>query len=215
MVFTRYMAADNPTHSIEVVEKARFIFQIQDSTNAGSLEVKQFIRHHFKRCYNADIHDFCPMLLSAFNRNGELVAAVGYRYANSSALFLEQYLDKPIERIISTQMGQTVKRDEIVEVGNLACARPGLARSMIVELTSLLRFCGFNWVAFTGTNELLNSFKKLKLHPHIIATADEAKLKFSESSWGTYYQSFPSVMYGNINEGYTRLQDLQKTSKHE
>lgn len=52
-----------------------------------------------------------------FNRRG---AALGYRRAGDEPLFLEQYLDEPIEDAASKAIGRPTARADIVELGNFA-----------------------------------------------------------------------------------------------
>lgn len=47
-------------------------------------------------------------------------AALGYRRAEAQAMFLETYLDRPIEAELSEIFGRPIPRRNIVEIGNLA-----------------------------------------------------------------------------------------------
>src|SRR3546814_3987285 len=47
-------------------------------------------------------------------------AALGYRRADCGPLFLETYLDKPVEQHVADIIGRRVERSEIVEIGNFA-----------------------------------------------------------------------------------------------
>ena len=149
-----------------------------------------------------------PRLLGLEAGDSSLHGAVGYRSAGEHPLFLERYLDLPIEQAIRQRFGRTVARDEIVEVGNLAAAGVGTARRLIVALTDLLAAEGFRWVAFTGTATLLNSFLRLGLSPCVIGLADPARVGDELPDWGTYYDTGPRVMVGEILGGHQRLSRL-------
>ncbi|MDT9120868.1 thermostable hemolysin, partial [Escherichia coli] len=84
---------------------------------------------------------------------------------SSERLYLEQYLEQPIEAAIETRLGAPARRDRIVEVGNLACSEPGNARLMFAALCRLLCDNDLDYVVFTGTGKLRNSFHRLHLTP--------------------------------------------------
>ncbi|QTH73371.1 thermostable hemolysin [Pseudoalteromonas xiamenensis] len=71
------------------------------------------IQQGFAAAFDADIHDFYPLLSQLSNGRGECV--LGLRFAEEATLFLESYLDKPIERYLP----EFASRSEIAELGNL------------------------------------------------------------------------------------------------
>ncbi len=167
--------------------------------------VETFIRQRFAEHYQARVQHFLPCLLGLEAADGRLHGAVGYRSAEDHSLFLERYLDVPIEQAIYQQCGKTVARNAIVEVGNLAAEGTGMARVLIVALTELLVAQGFDWVAFTGTSTLRNSFRRLGLAPQALGFADPRRLGQDVANWGSYYDSRPQVMVGAILGGHQRL----------
>ncbi|GAA4412318.1 thermostable hemolysin [Quisquiliibacterium transsilvanicum] len=170
--------------------------------------VEAFIRRRFAERYQAKVRHFMPRLLGLESGDASLHGAVGYRSAGEFPLFLERYLDVPIEQAIGQRFDRPVARDEIVEVGNLAAAGVGTARRLIVALTDLLAAEGFRWVAFTGTATLLNSFLRLGLSPCVLGLADPARVGDELPDWGTYYDDGPQVMAGEILGGHQRLSKL-------
>ncbi|RYJ62387.1 thermostable hemolysin [Pseudomonas songnenensis] len=167
-----------------------------------------FIRQRFAEHYQARVRHFMPCLLGLHDQNGEVQGAVGLRSAQRRPLFLERYLDEPIERAVSQRCGLEVTRTEIVEVGNLAAFGNASARLLIVALTDLLVAQGFRWVVFTGTPALLNSFQRLALEPLALAPADPARMGEELADWGSYYASRPQLMAGEILPGHQRLLQL-------
>jgi hypothetical protein len=169
-------------------------------------EIERFIQHCFAAAHGAHIGHFMPRLLSLRSRHGELIAAFGLRPAADSKLFLETYLDQPIEAVLQNQLRTPVRREEIVEVGNLSALYPGAARWLIVALTSLLFSEGYKWVVFTGTSSLRNGFRRLGLQPVTLGAATLDRLPSSQRlDWGSYYDHAPVVMAGNIEYGYHAL----------
>ncbi len=175
-----------------------------DSKRRGALE--QFIRQRFESQHGARIRHFMPCLFGLENQDGELLGAMGVRSGSSGPLFLERYLDEPIQTAIALRLGNAPPtRSELVEVGNLAAASPGAARLLIVALTDLLVALGFRWVAFTGTPTLLNSFQRLGLTPIALGRADPRRMGDELADWGSYYSNTPMVMAGDILNGHRHL----------
>jgi hypothetical protein len=128
-------------------------------------------------------------------------AGAGYASAGTQVLFLEQYLDCPIERAIAAALGRPVARPGIVEVGNLAAVSAGMARVLIPQLARYLHRLGYKWVAFTATRALRNSFQRLGLRPLSLTRADPRRLRDGAAAWGTYYDNDPVVMAGKVSHG--------------
>jgi hypothetical protein len=168
--------------------------------------VSRFIRSRFRAEYDAALPTLMPQLFSLKNPQGETFAAFGLREAAASRLYMECYLDEPVERRISTLAGRSVARDAIVEVGNLA-AHPGGARAMIAMLTLHLYAAGFEWVTFTGVAKLRAAFHRLGLQPIELAKATPERLgsDAERAAWGRYFEGKPIVMAGNVATGQRAL----------
>ena len=181
----------------------------QDSGQKCRAVVEEFIRERFYERHGAHIKHFMPCLLALVDSVGSLRGAVGLRSAASGELFLERYLTQPIEQLIEQQQlpgnNSGLHRNEIVEVGNLGTLAPGCARLLIVALTDLLVAQGFRWISFTGTPLLINSFQRLGLSPLSLGEARAEHLGVEQSDWGSYYNSNPQVMVGDILGGHQRL----------
>ncbi|WP_223488573.1 thermostable hemolysin [Pseudomonas sp. A-RE-19] len=167
-----------------------------------------FIQQSFRNAHGADIRHFMPELFGMSNASDELCAVVGVRLASHEQLFLERYLDEPIDPLISAAANQPVDRAGIVEVGNLAASDTGSARMSIITITYLLAMGGLEWVAFTGNIGLVNSFHRLGLKPVTLCAADPARLGDDRHSWGSYYESKPWVHVGNIRAGFIHLRNI-------
>lgn len=163
------------------------------------------IRRRFEREHQARLTHFMPGLLGLMDADNAIVGAAGCRPAAGGALFLERYIDVPIEAAIAAETGEPVARHEVVEVGNLAAEGPGSARLLIVALTDWLAAQGYRWVAFTGTRGLLNSFRRLGLAPRVLAPADPARMGDALPQWGRYYAQQPQVVFGEIPPAQRQL----------
>ena len=167
--------------------------------------LQRFIADGYARAYGADVRHFARTLVGLRRADWQWKAAVGYTLVGPEAVFLEQYLDRPVEDVLTERTGAAVRRDEIVEVGNLAALDAGAARQIIVRMTELLHRLGRSWVVLTSTKALLNSFSRLGIHPIRLAKADPGRLPDGGASWGTYYASEPCIMTASIPLGYARL----------
>lgn len=168
--------------------------------------VEGFIHDRFADKYGAEITAFMPHLLRLYTDAGETIAAAGYRPASNGRLFLEAYLDRPVDEVVSELCGEPVSRDAIVEVGNMADSHPGTGRAGITAWTAYLSGMGYTWCVFTGVKMLRNGFRRLGIETRIICDADPARLKPEQVRlWGSYYETGPVVMCGNIMKGYWAL----------
>ena len=169
--------------------------------------LRQFISSTFKKHYNAEIDTFCEQLLGVRDPQGELVAAAGYNLANEGSLFLEQYLDTSIEQHVLETQGLRLLRSEIAEVGNLAASQVGGARMLIHLMTRHLYSLGCQWVVFTATRSLVNSFQRLGLSPIVLVKASPSRIQNAQG-WGSYYAHSPWVVLGNVAQGHAHLEKL-------
>jgi hypothetical protein len=166
---------------------------------------ERFISERFAATYGAQLTTFMPRLFSLRTAQGEMVGAFGLRPA-SQRLFLERYLDHPVEAVLGEALGMSVERQQIVEVGHFAGSGAGASRAMIIQLTARLHREGFRWVLFTGTAGLRNAFYRLGLDTIDIAPADPTRLDRREQlQWGSYYQHMPRVQFGDIAKGFSVL----------
>jgi len=172
-------------------------------------ETTAYIQDTYARAYDANIDSFMPRIMRVSNADGDYRAVMGFRLAGEERLFLENYLDDPIEDVISHYLGKPVKRSKIIEVGNLAEAEPGDARMALVGGTAYMWSLGCRWLVFTGVSRMRNSFRRLGLDIWELMAADEKMLSPEEvAKWGTYYQSNPVVCFGDIKQGHDNLQEL-------
>lgn len=173
--------------------------------HAQRTDLERYIAERFDAEHGARLTHFQPTLLALIGSEGQLLGAAGYRDAGAGPLFLEQYLDLPIEAAIRERTGLALPRSAIVEVGNLSASTPGGARLLIRAVTDQLYTLGYTWVCFTATRPLHNAFRRLGLAPLVLADADPARLGGEAALWGRYYDSAPQVVAGPIALGYRKL----------
>lgn len=166
-------------------------------------EAESFVRSIFARHYGARVAGFAPNLM-LLERHEEVIAATGWRPADGEQLFLERYLDLPIEQAMARLASQHVRRERIVEVGNLAAEKPGSSIHVVLELARHLDRLGYEWVVFTATSELIGIFARLGLPLLALAPADPECLGSEAAAWGSYYDTGPIVVAGRIRAALER-----------
>ena len=165
----------------------------------GRAEVEQFIAGIFRERFGADLRHFAPMLVARRDADGDLVAAAGYRAADTGPLFLERYLDTPVHETLGA------RRARIVEVGHLAASRAGEGRKLILQMGPHLAGLDFQWVVGTLTVELRHLFMRLGIAPQALGVADPGVLGDDAAHWGAYYDHHPVVLAGAIGPALQAL----------
>lgn len=178
-------------------------FSVLAEGRHGRAEAETFIARTFARHYAARIAHFMPELV-ALRRDGHIEAAAGCRSAAQGTLFLEQYLDAPIEARISQLAGYPTARSGIVELGQLAASRPGAGIALMLRLAHHLSSRGHAWVAFTATAELRGIFVRLGLPLFALAEAAPERLGDQAAAWGSYYEHRPLVVCASLSEAAQR-----------
>lgn len=161
--------------------------------------VEAFIKAVYKRSYDAAITVDYPVLMSIRNDDGDILAALGFRYAQDEALFLENYTGDAIEKELNCP------RREIVEIGNLASAGQGASAFLFAALASYLQHKDIRYAAVTGTDFLHRYFERVGLNPRKICDADIQAVAGDGQNWGRYYDTSPRVLVGSVETGVKRL----------
>lgn len=135
---------------------------------------------------------------------GRTRAALGYRRGDAGALFLETYLDAPIEAVLAERLGRDFARRDIVEIGSLASCN---APAMIALWARTANDLGSDAEVAVAvlTAPLRAMFRRLAIPLTEIADADPARLGDQRAVWGDYYAQDPLVCAGMIADGQAQL----------
>jgi hypothetical protein len=174
-------------------------------------ELERFVHDVFVAQHSAHVCSFMPTLLALRSDAGHLCGVAGYRCAAEEPLFLERYLDQPIESAIHSVTGRSAQRSQIVEVGNLAGASCRAAVRLVLALPQLLLSRGQLWVAFTATDvvrQLLSSYGAPLFE---LAPAQADRVAALGDDWGRYYRADPRVMVGFLPDGLALRRARQVT----
>jgi len=172
-------------------------FELHTADSSERVGIEQYIHRCFAKTYQADVTEFAPLLLS-LRCAGSLSGAVGIRTADSSPLFAEAYLDRPLEQIASDISGSSIDRDELVEIGNMAAMRPGSGQLLNIILVAVMHGAGIRYAGFACTDILQKILRKQHFVFHSVATANPERLGDSAAQWGSYYDTDPSVILVDV-----------------
>jgi hypothetical protein len=162
--------------------------------SAGRDEFEDYVARIYHCAYGARVTHFLPLLVGLRDADGGLAGVIGARPAREAGpLFLESYLDEPIEQALAGRLGVAVPRWALVEVGNLASHRPGAGRLLVGTLANLLDGLGTPLAVFTATQPLRTTFERMGVTPVQVARADGARLGPALAEWGRYYETDPRV----------------------
>lgn len=162
--------------------------------------VENFITAIYAQTYDAKIGVHYRTLMSVQDEQGKILAALGFRNASEEPLFLEQYLAHPINEILDKP------RSSITEIGNLASAGGGASHFLFAALSAYLHDKKQSHAVITGTKYIEGRLRTLGLKPTLLAKADPSLLLHNGENWGSYYNTDPYVMAGQVERGYERLQ---------
>jgi len=167
-------------------------------TSSSSMRptVESFISERFLQSYGAQLKYFLPFLLASLQVE-EVSAAIGFQPATKRPLFLENYLDKPIELSLPESVG-LMPRKQIVEIGNLAASFQAGSPLLFVVIAAILHQAGFHYVVFTATSQVRKLLDKFQLKTDIIGPADPLRLPDKGEAWGQYYLHEPIILGGGL-----------------
>ena len=175
--------------------------QVRCATEAAR-RVTDFIQRRFLQAYGAR-PDLRPLpLMVLVNDHGTLLAAVGVREAALERLFLEDYLDQPVERALPEPGGC---RDNIMEIAHLAGVEAGVSRLLFAAMALWLEQCRMHWVVCTGTDQLRNGFQRMGIRVADLGSARPERLADGGDGWGCYYRHNPRVMAMHVPAGLAGL----------
>ena len=150
-----------------------------------------FIRNTYAACYGARLETFPSRIIALLDHGGEILCAAGLRFLDDG-FFSENYLDVPIEEVVSAISARPVNRGAIFEVTTLASRAPLATAEFISEIGAFGEKAGFEWSFFTLTRRLHLMVRRLGIALTCLGEADRRRIADSDR-WGTYYACKPKV----------------------
>lgn len=151
----------------------------------------QHIACCYRNTFSADTRIRPARLVITIDRAGHVACATGIR-CHDEGFFSQQYLDVPVDELLSRRTGLHVAPELILEVGALACSTPFAAYPTLRAVFDWGREQGIGWGLFTATAEVRRLIQRAKITPQILARA-EAKRVVDPDQWGDYYAHDPWV----------------------
>lgn len=173
------------------------VFNWHEEGSSSRARIETYIKDKFRQEYDAEVSTFAPLLLSMHCKK-ELNAAIGLRPAESSALFIEQYLDASIEESITLDEARPARREEIIEISNLVATRRGASQLLFIVVGSILYQAGYRWLVFNATEKVERITRKFPFPVQVLCAADPQRLGQRAREWGRYYETSPRVIVGDI-----------------
>lgn len=156
------------------------------------------VHSRFLQVHGASV---CPGFahLLDIQRAGAPRAVLGYQRAGDAPLFLESYLDSPIETCLASALGRPVARSSVIEIGSLAADD---AFAMVSLWSTAANDLGAQCeiAVATLTAPLRRMFTRMGVPLHVLAPALAARVA-DPAVWGRYYDADPMVCAGVIAEG--------------
>ena len=183
------------SNSTLVKAERHFTVRFSKSDSADRIEIERFITDTLHHTYGADIRRFKPYLLTLRDQDNRLIAVCGLHSAATERLFLENFLDQPIEALLSAHTGSIVKRGEIVEIDNFSVVELGMSRHLVTAINDQLYFTAKQWAVLTATPELRDVFVDMGVYPEILADTDLNLLSPEDRpAWGNYFELKPQIL---------------------
>jgi len=172
-----------------------------DSVHA---DAQVLIAAQYKKHFDCDLKHFMSNTFSLY-QGDVLKACTGFSAAGHSPLFLEQYLDQPIEAMLSEQFHCPVSRDDIVEIGGFAVDDKQFALPMMVQLAPAFRAAGFQYAVCTVTSVVQRCLDKIGIQSVSLGAADASRVDTTGNAWGKYYALTPVILAGNIQTNLEKI----------
>ena len=157
-------------------------------------EVEQHIYDKYKNIYHAKLNQYMPYLLT-MKSHKEFNAVLGIRIAKEAVLFVEQYSDLPIEKLILKHCNIQTDREKIIEIGNLTAVKQGSSQLLFIIIVALLYHSGYHWATFAATEDVQKITDKLGFTTYKLHKAEPKQLEGEAEQWGSYYETKPISLH--------------------
>jgi hypothetical protein len=165
-------------------------------------DLVQFIQSRYAAVHGARAPVGYSRFLSHM-RSAQQGAALGFRRASEGRLFLEAYLDLPVEQLLAERLGWQLARSRIVEIGSLAANSPQeLIRLWCSAACQLVEESEVGIAVLTRRLRVM--LRKVGITLHELAPALPGRLE-SSSGWGSYYTNDPVVCAGQLADARRQL----------
>lgn len=165
----------------------------------GREPLERFVEARFHAAFGARLAGHYPILTGVFGLDGAPRAAAGVRLAETEPLFLERYLNAPVESAVAAAFETPVGRDDVVEIGSLASVSAPATLELFGALAGWLSASqGRRFAVATLRPDLARLLSRAGFGLRRLGAADPGRLDGAARAWGSYYQAAPQVYAGEI-----------------
>ena len=184
---------------------------VEQSETPERRSLEHFIQEKYQQVHQATVSSFSSTLFAGYH-GAEMQVVIGMQHLNQFNAFLEQYLDEPVENILSKLSQTRVSRDKVVEIGNLTALDMDKAKLMVSFLVFHLSQQHIEWAVCTGTTAVRYVLQQMGLRFHVLEKADPQVLGEAQRLWGSYYQQKPYVLAIDVAEALQVARQLYQFS---
>jgi len=177
-----------------------------DKSDKGRQAVEQQIQNAYEKSFGARVSHFMPTLISAGIANTSPHLNFGLCCAADQTLFLENYLQAPVEQVLSSTVRSQISRKCIAEIGNLTFDHTENLQQDLMSIASYCQQQGYRYVVCTATRALRLLFLRAGMKPVLLGQATLNNAPKDGSHWGDYYETAPQIIGGNVLLGLQHLQ---------
>jgi len=182
------------------------VFTNGDKGRAG---IERDILSAYEQNFGAHFSHFMPELISAARPGKEAHLRFGICAASKHPLYLENYLAEPVEMLLSKAVCSRVERHSIAEIGNLSLSHTDNLQQDLMAIAAYCQQQGYRYVVCTATRVLRMLFLRVGMKPVHLGNAEQHDAPADGSHWGSYYESRPQIIGGNILLALQHLQNGQ------
>lgn len=165
-------------------------------------DLEAFVEDRFESAFGASLTLHHPLIAALMASDGAILCACGLRFADEAPLFLERYLDQPVEELLEDAFGERPRRSEIVEIGSFASVHPRWSLDLIERLPPwLAAAAGRRFAVATLRPDLCRLLGRAGFGLRRLGRADPGRLGEGAGAWGRYYDAAPEVLAGRIAGG--------------
>jgi len=175
----------------------RGVMSPKQRSNGVTDPQRRLVRETYSKAFGAHIDPASHQFLSETRAEGPL-AVLGYTRAGAEPLFLERYLNRPVETLIAAAFSCEVPRNQVVELGNLAACNGWAAVRLWSRAANDLG-AEMEFAVATLTAPLRAMFTRIGLPIAVLGPALPAPDE--RLRWGSYYEADPQVCAGRIAAG--------------
>ena len=196
------------------MDEKSYQFDVINHLHPSYGEASSLIRMVYCRKYAAFLPGIYKDLIVVFEA-AKPVAAVGFNPAKNEPLFLECYLNLPIELAMQAQ-SIDAKRKTIVEIGHMVSTIRQGSWTLIQITAEYMISKGYAWLVFTATEDLRGIFDYLGVQLNALAAAKKSSLSSvsTKQAWGTYYESNPVVVAACVHQMLEAVTSKPETQQH-